>query len=467
MGNLMKRYYHNIRRRRKAYLITFAAVAAAVIVGLLVFSALNASFNKTLRLDDPEVNPQDYSYVSRMFFAGHATYSEARGEDGKPLVSGYQFQTREQAAPMHKLMNVYFSEVAVRRRLLKEAKREDLKFNAIHVQISEYGSMCYRFHVFSQELKLTKAVASVMEDKLAEMLEQDLGITYVRVVGQRSTKTDQPMPPHYLFRINDSRSKAIAEEEMNERPESLERIVFGPAFCAAAGLGMGFLVVLFLLILSEYFSNALYKPEQIQALTDRPFLAGIPYRAPKNAFRVLAKTIISSGAFGKTLLVAGCDRKSRVHGAASGLARGLAEEGKKVLLLNLSSAVRGLDDQLKLEKKNGISDVVSGRIEIQSPEENLAAVPAGSNLLKLEEACESEAFEAFILKAKEEYDYILMYDTNITESPQVYGVMQYTDGVLLAVEYDVVSPSQLRMTLERLDMMGQENQSVVMVHALS
>ena len=467
MGNLMKRYYHNIRRRRKAYAITFAAVAAVVMAGLMVFSAINASFNKSLALEGAEIDPQNYSYASRMFFAGYAIYSEAKDENGTPLIEGYQYQTKEQATPMHKLMNVYFSAPTVRRQLLKEVNREDLEYDAIDVQISEYGSMCYRFHVFSQDIELTRAVAKVMESELEERLKQELGITYVRLAGMKLIRKDQPMPPHYLLRLKDPYSQAIAQESMAARPEALQRKEFGKGFCVAAGLGAGLLMVLMLLILSEYFSNAIYKPEQIQAVTDRPFLASIPYKTPQKTWKVLAKTIIGSGDFGKILLVAGCREKSRGHSAMSGLGRALAGEGKTVLLLNLSSGVRGLDDQLKLEKKNGISDAIGGTIEIQNLEEGLDAVSAGSDRSKLEEACESEAFEAFLLGAKEKYDYILLYDTNVTASLQAYSVMKYADSVLLTVEYDAVSPSQLRVTLERLDMMKQEKQAVVLLHAVS
>ena len=465
MGDLLRRYYRRLRKYRIVYAAVTLVTIVAVFLVLSVYSAGNASFNKSLNLDDPKVNPQNYARVSKAFFAGYAIYSDVKDAQGKPLVEGYQFQSRELAIPMHKEMVIYFSGQKVREELLALADMTDVSYKDIEIHISDYSSMCYRFNVFSQDKKLSKSVGEALDQNIAKILERDLGITYVRTIGNISTSTGQSRPLYYLSYVNDAKSQRLAAAAMDEWPVNMKKTVYGRTFCLAAALGAGFLLFFLLLIVSEYFSNKIHRAEQIQAITKHPYLASIPLRGSEKTYTALAKTIQEMNGFGTCMAAVGCMPKSRVFPAVSGLAKRLAAEGKRVLIVNLSDQPKGLDTRLKLKKKQGVSDVLDGAIEIQNVGERLDAVPMGGDSEKIQAACESDAFKAFIEKARETYDYVLFYSADVVENPSILSVLERMDCALVLVEYSAVSKSRLTLTLERLDLFGVEKQALLMLDA--
>lgn len=467
MGDLWRRYRSRLRKNKVTYAAFLLVTIVAVFVVLSLYSDNNMEFNKSLNLDDPKVNPRNYTQVSKAFFAGYAIFSNVKDADGKPLVQGYQFQRREQALPMHKEMVIYFTGRNVREELVKLSGIKNVAYTDIEIQITDYSSMCFRFNVFSQDEKLSRAVGEALDKNIAKLLERDLGITYVRTLGNFTTNTNQSLPPHYLARVNDSRSQILADEAMARRPINKQKTVYSRSFCLAVALGTGFLLFFLLLILSEYFSNKIHNPEQIQAITKHSYLASIPLRRSEKAYTALSKTIQASDCFGTCIAAVGCTPKNRVFPAVAGLAKGLTAEGKSVLIVNLSDQPKGLDTLLKLEKENGVSDVLGSGIEVQKVGERLDAVSSGGSAPKLQEACESDEFKAFIKKSREAYDYVLFYGTDLAENPNILSVLDSMDSALVLLEYNAISKSQLMITLERLDLFGIGKQALLMLDAAS
>ncbi len=467
MGELFKRYYQRLWKNKVSYAITFLSIVAAVFLVLSVYSAQNAAYNKSLNLDDPEVNPQNYVHVSKAFFAGFALYSNAKDAGGQPIFEGYKYQTSDETLPMLKKMAIYFNGADPRNELIKLAGLEGkITYRDFDIQISDYSSMCYRFNVYSQNEEYCRALATVLDENLSQLLDRDLQITYVRTLGNFSVATEQPAPRNYLARVNDPLSQKLAAKADGNSPVTMQKTVYSRTNCAAAALGAGVLFLLALLILSEYFSNKIYKPEQIQKLSCRPYLASIPARHGEKAYTALAKTIRSSDRFGACIAVTGCTAKNNISPAVTGLAAALAAEGSKVLLLCLARESKSMLKTLSLKQEHGISDALGGTIEIQTAGDNLGVVPSGSAPEKLPDACDSEAFKAFLSKARESYDYVLFYGTDTAQNPQMLSVLGDVDAALVVVEYNAVSKSELRVTLERLDLLGVPEQASMLLNLI-
>lgn len=112
----------------------------------------------------------------------------------------------------------------------------------------------------------------------------------------------------------------------------------------------------------------------------------------------------------------------------------LAQQGKKVLLVDADLRRPSLHLSFDLRQQPGLSNVLSGNAEariatVPTGQRNLFVVPAGALPPQPSELLSSSLMEELLAQWRDEYDHVII------DSPPVLSV---TDAVLLAVRADAV-----------------------------
>ena len=153
------------------------------------------------------------------------------------------------------------------------------------------------------------------------------------------------------------------------------------------------------------------------------------------------------------------------------LAYMLAEDGKRVCLIEGDMRAPTLRRRLKINSSVGLSHVLAGLETVQSAisaasiQENLRVITAGEMPPNPAELLGSERMVRLIGLLKKAFDYIVVDLPPITVVADALAVSGALDGMVVVVEDGVCTKRELTDAMQRLDVISEKILGFVVTHA--
>jgi capsular exopolysaccharide synthesis family protein len=250
-------------------------------------------------------------------------------------------------------------------------------------------------------------------------------------------------------------SSGAVDVQVMDAPRMAERpAVPDPQVAIPWGLGAGLLVGLCLAFVRDRLDPRLHSTDEVKAVLGVPILGTLP-RMPDNlapavrgqrvllepnsdaaeAYRAL-RTAINFGVpegRAKTILIASPSAGDGKTTVASNLAIGLAQGGKRVLLLDADLRQPGQHDTFGVENHAGLVDVLAhdlapAEVAQKTLVQNLELIPAGPSAENPADLLNSPRFVELMDELADRYDHVVI------DSPPVLAV---TDARVIAASTDI------------------------------
>ena len=347
----------------------------------------------------------------------------------------------------------------------REYKRESINSAADEVQVRLDEAR-------NEILELGREIAALDEDeKVGADLQAELAIatgTYTTLAAKL-----EELRINAQLEVGSGRvvSPAIAAAEPVE-PTPVRNTALGLVVGLVLGLGMAFLY--------EYLDNTLKSSEEIEALLGVPVLGLIPAEqyekgekrrttiltdpgsAASEAYRVLRNNLdfINFEHDIKTLLITSAAPSEGKSTLAANLAAGLAQAGKKVVLL--ASDFRKPTTQQFFGVRNliGLSDVLTGahtlKSSLQRPMDklDLLVLTSGKMPPNPSELLGSEKMRLLIEELEQWADWVIIDTPPLLAVADGAAVARYTDGVLLVTKGGSSTREAVKKAGEMLESAG-------------
>ena len=234
----------------------------------------------------------------------------------------------------------------------------------------------------------------------------------------------------------------------------------------AAGVFLGGMIPLVVLILTTYFKEKLTSAEEIEKMTNIPIIGNIihnpysndPTPAVKNPRSAIAESLRELRTNLKFLQNAQNEKVICLHSVIPGegktfttmnLAVILAMNNKKVLLIDADLRKPGIHKFLNLENKHGLSTYLVGasgldEIRQKTPIDNLTLISGGVIPPSPSEIIENPRFEELLGAFRNEYDYILIDNPPLTLVSDGIIMSCYSDINLYVLKQDYSSKDQVK-----------------------
>jgi succinoglycan biosynthesis transport protein ExoP len=253
------------------------------------------------------------------------------------------------------------------------------------------------------------------------------------------------------------------------------------ALIAGLVLGLG------AMLLSEYFTNVIYTPEDLRTATGLTYLGGIvrhkklrgrdtsqlvvqarPDTSAAESYRILRTNLPMTGSEGhlSSLLVtspAQGDGKSEV---AANLAVSFAQAGKQVILIDANLRRPGIADLFGLPDDVGLSSLLEKRDQVLEPLPiesipGLSVLPAGASTPNSSEILGSQHMYRLIQEFKARADLIVL-DSPPLLSSDALALARQVDGTLLVVNRGTTDRENTIKAIESLRLVGAHLVGVVL-----
>ncbi|PYY10504.1 MAG: hypothetical protein DMG61_21570 [Acidobacteria bacterium] len=255
------------------------------------------------------------------------------------------------------------------------------------------------------------------------------------------------------------------------------------------GLFLGFLLSAAAIGIREGMDRALRDPAEVESFTAMPSLAIIPQHHPSprlltprvgEAPQIMCLTEPRTAAaeacraLGTSVLLASADLKSLLVSSplpgegktmtAANLAVVLAQQGKRVLLVDADLRKPGLDREFRIASTPGLSDLLSGSAGeepvIQQIERvsGLSIVSAGSSQARTAETLGSARMRSLMESWRERYDYVILDTPPILAATDAVRLSKEVDSVLLVIRSGQTSRDALARSC---DLLNQANAPVL------
>ncbi|MGB4592255.1 MAG: polysaccharide biosynthesis tyrosine autokinase [Coriobacteriia bacterium] len=343
----------------------------------------------------------------------------------------------------------------------KEYKRESIKAAADEVEtrleaskqelldlgreISQQGK--------SDELSAELAIATGSYTTLAGKLEE------LRIQEQLEVGAGRVVSP------------AVVTEEPVE-PSPMRNGALGLAVGLVFGLGMAFLY--------EYLDNTIKSTEEAESIFGAPVLGLVPAEkyekdekrrltlishpgtAAAEAYRVLRNSLdfINFEHNIKTLLITSAAPGEGKSTVAGNLAAGLAQAGKKVVLVSCDFRRPTTQQFFQVSNMIGLSDVLTGANSLKSALQrtsdlqNLLVLTAGKLPPNPSELLGSEKMHALIKELEEWADWVLIDTPPLLAVADGAAVARWTDGVLMVTKGGESTREAAKKATEMLAQVG-------------
>ncbi len=262
---------------------------------------------------------------------------------------------------------------------------------------------------------------------------------------------------------------------------------------AVMGMAFGLISTLGIVALREIFNTSIWTEEDIALACHYPILAIIPdmvncdkkrhyygCRAEKNmgnagdkpeknsqtitegisfvaseAYKLLRTKLEFSFADSHTSRLVGVSSALSGEGksfSCVNLAASEAELDKNVLLIDCDMRRPTLAEKLRIDKKPGMSEYLSGQCELEemihkcklSEDKNaFYAITAGQLPPNPVELLSSERMKSLLISLRDRYDYIILDMPPVGEVSDAMALAKYTDGMLLVVRQDYCNQNVL------------------------
>ncbi len=264
-------------------------------------------------------------------------------------------------------------------------------------------------------------------------------------------------------------------------PDGPNRILFiglGVAIAGVAALGLAFVF--------ENLDSRLYTSEQIRDVVGALPLAHIPMaselrhqvKADKNTialenFRTLRTNLfvmLGLAEESRSIVVTSADPKEGKSTVAAFLAAVTAQVGNSVVVVDGDMRVSRQHDLYGVDNSRGLSDVLSGRLEIEDVIQNnsdtgVDIIPAGSAAPNAAELIASERMVETINRLKEHYNMVLIDSPALTVVADATQIASVVDNVLVIVTRRRSTRDGVRRAMDQLQQIGANVVGVVINNA--
>ena len=180
----------------------------------------------------------------------------------------------------------------------------------------------------------------------------------------------------------------------------------------------------------------------------------------KEAIKTLRTNIEFSGDDKKVIVLTSCVPNEGKSTIATNLVNGLAEAGKKVLLIDADMRKSVLAGRLKIDQEvSGLSHFLTGHNTItevitRTKKENLSIIFAGVVPPNPAELLSSNRFGSLIEAARNAYDYIIIDAPPIGAVVDAAIIAKHCDGVIMVVGYADVSYKLAQDVKKQIEVTG-------------
>lgn len=309
--------------------------------------------------------------------------------------------------------------------------------------------------------------------KSETLAEQDRAVRYALL--SREADTNRTLYDGLLERFNilnasagisSSNVSIIDAADVPQLPTS-PNLVKNLLFSLIAGIGLAALVV----FLKDQLDDAIRVPEDVEHKLRLPLLGVVPKAQrgnpeddlvdPKSpvseAYNSLRGALLYSTTAGlpQVLLVTSAQASEGKTTTSYATASGLARMGRKVVLVDADMRRPSVHRRIGFDNEHGLSSVLTSQEPIhsailQTPQHNLAVIPAGPVPPSPTELLSSTKMEQIIENLAREYDAVVI------DSPPILGLADapvlsaLADGVIFVVESDRGRRGSLKTALRRL-----------------
>ncbi|KAF0207717.1 MAG: hypothetical protein FD171_1564 [Actinobacteria bacterium] len=343
----------------------------------------------------------------------------------------------------------------------KEYKRESIKAAADEVQS--------RLEQSKQEvLELGRKIS-------AQGKSDDLSAELAIVTGTYTTLAGKLEELRIQEQLETGSGRVVSPAAITEEP-----VAPNPKRNGALGLAVGLIFGLGMAFLYEYLDNTIKSSEEAETLFGAPVLGLIPAEkydkdekrrltlvthagtAAAEAYRVLRNSLdfINFEHNIKTLLVTSAAPAEGKSTVSANLAAGLAQAGKKVVLVSCDFRRPTTQQFLKVSTMIGLSDVLTGANTLKSALQRSAEIP---NLLVLtsgklppnpSELLGSEKMRALLKELEEWADWIIVDTPPLLAVADAAAVARWSDGVLMVTRGGESTRDAAKKAAEMLGQVG-------------
>lgn len=171
----------------------------------------------------------------------------------------------------------------------------------------------------------------------------------------------------------------------------------------------------------------------------------------------------------QVMLVTSAGKEEGKSTTISNLAVTFAQADKRVLLIDADLRLPHISSIFNINKrKNGLSNLLMDELALESLVnkienlDKLEILPAGNKHVSPTELLNSEAFEVFIKKCREEYDVILIDTPPVLSFADASIISKVVDGVLLVVAANQTKKSTIVEAKKNLDKVGAQVIGVIL-----
>lgn len=171
----------------------------------------------------------------------------------------------------------------------------------------------------------------------------------------------------------------------------------------------------------------------------------------------------------QVMLVTSAGKEEGKSTTISNLAVTFAQADKRVLLIDADLRLPHISSIFNINKrKNGLSNLLMDDLPLESLVnkienlDKLEILPAGNKHVSPTELLNSEAFEVFIKKCREEYDVILIDTPPVLSFADASIISKVVDGVLLVVAANQTKKSTVVEAKKNLDKVGAQVIGVIL-----
>jgi capsular exopolysaccharide synthesis family protein len=142
----------------------------------------------------------------------------------------------------------------------------------------------------------------------------------------------------------------------------------------------------------------------------------------------------------KVIMISSAEKSDGRSTTASYLSLAFAKSGKKTILVDCDVRNSNIHNVFDLKNDDkGLVNLLSGNIKFEealktTKQKNLSIVTSGTKSLNYAELLVSEKFNEFLEKLKENFDYIILDTSPLTQGADGQAISKYADGCVLVVK---------------------------------
>lgn len=142
----------------------------------------------------------------------------------------------------------------------------------------------------------------------------------------------------------------------------------------------------------------------------------------------------------KVIMISSAEKNDGRSTTAAYLSLAFAESGKKTILVDCDLRNSNIHNMFDLKNDDkGLVNFLSGNIKFEdalktTKQKNLSIVTSGTTSTNYAELLVSSVFNEFIEKIKEDFDYIILDTSPLTQGADAQAVSKYSDGCVLVIK---------------------------------